>query len=245
MIELVGHLAWPLTVLILAYLGRNEIRKIVTTIGDRIAQKNTNVQIGKEGIKIETQLEEYRSKVEGQEIDIEQVKSLVMEITSAKASVNRSERRQDYIDADLRKLADEYVNVGAQDWRDRVRIKDDIARKMANHVITNNVGRDLLAVEHHEGLILALAATIHSLPQQGDADRLLRVAHETNRLHVRYRIVLAFNRLIERGMTDLDDIERIRQILNNYEHDADEPLVRRITATRTIINQVVHESKNI
>jgi hypothetical protein len=241
-VNIIGHIAWPATVLVIGYFAQDEIRKIFGAIAKRIEEKNTDVSIGKEGLPITTAMEATEAKLEAQEVDIEQVRSLILDsIQSSKVGVNVETCGE--IDSNLRKLADDYMNIKISDWSERVRAKDEAARKLGNYVITNKISKDILSSEHHEGIILALASSIHAMPEKGDTERLLRVSDEVNRLHVKYRIVLAFGRLIERGIAGISDIPRIRHVLRMYESDSDSALKKRINATYAILNRVIHESE--
>jgi hypothetical protein len=117
-------------------------------------------------------------------------------------------------------------------------MKDEAARNMATIVLEQSVSRDALAAQHHEGLILALASAVHARPEPGDVDRLLRVADEVNRLHVKYRIVLACGRLAERGFAGPTEIARIRTVFRFYEADADPPLRLRLQQTAALLDDV-------
>ncbi len=241
-VNIIGHLAWPATILFIGYFAQDEIRKIFGAIAKRIEEKNTDISIGKEGLQITTAIEATEAKLEAQEVDIEQVRSLIMDsLQSSKAGINAEPNGE--IDSHLRKLANEYMNINIPDWTERVRAKDEAARKLGNYVITHKISKDILSDEHHEGIVLALASSIHAMPEGGDTDRLLRVSDQVNRLHVKYRIVLAFGRLIERGIAGISDIPRIRHVLRMYESDSDTALKKRINATYAILNKAIHESE--
>jgi hypothetical protein len=98
-------------------------------------------------------------------------------------------------------------------------------------VITKGISRKALSEQYEEGLLLALSATIHSLPQLGDNNHILRIANKARKVHVRYRIILSLSRLIEKKLITNTDIDRIRNILALYKQTADDPLMRRIKHT--------------
>jgi len=93
----------------------------------------------------------------------------------------------------------------------------------------------------HEGLIIGLASTIHALPREGDIGRLFRVADEANKLHVKYRIVLAFGHLIERRLLTHRDLAQVTDVLALYKRDADGPLRKRIEYTEQLAAQFASE----
>ena len=187
------------------------------------------------------------TKIAVQDADLEQVKALVLHGLDKRKPEGvflTAPRDEDHaIDRTLVKMAEDYMNISVQDWAERVRIKDEFARHMANYVKINSISRDLLASQNNEGLIIALPATIQSFPEAGDISRLLKACDKVSRLHVKYAIVLAFARLFDRRLASKDDIQRVSCVLDHYERDADQPLVSRINGTRAIINQMIHESE--
>jgi hypothetical protein len=107
---------------------------------------------------------------------------------------------------------------------------------MSNLVLTRNVSKDLLAGQDHEGLLMALAAAIHTAPEKGDFDRISRIARKVKRLHIKYRIAMALGRLFEQNVAGEADISRCKEILDDYNIGADPALRRRITQTKAIID---------
>lgn len=51
-VALIGHLAWPVVVLIGLWLVRREVRLIVGRLAERIGSEETDVTVGREGIQI-------------------------------------------------------------------------------------------------------------------------------------------------------------------------------------------------
>ncbi len=179
--------------------------------------------------------EEIEARLVSMQIDQEQVKSLAL--GALKVSSDRGEENRHEIDPELEKLADDYLAINIEDDKQRVLAEDQSAREMADFVITKGVSRDLLASSHHEGLVLALAATVHVLPEHEDVTRLLRVADEVSRQHVKYRLLLAFSRLIEHGMVSKEDVPKLKNLFKSYRHKADGPLLKRLTHTEELLNE--------
>jgi hypothetical protein len=140
--------------------------------------------------------------------------------------------QSDEIDAHLRALADEYLSVHLDDWTQRVRKKDSLAAEMGAYVSSRGISRDKLAGETNEGLLLALAAAVHGAPEPADTGRLVKAAYRVSRLHVQYRFVLAFARLLERGYVTPEQKAAIRAVLNVFESRADDSLRQAITGLR-------------
>jgi hypothetical protein len=136
------------------------------------------------------------------------------------------------IDDELLALADQYLRVNAKEWSERVRIKNELTARMAAHVLQRGISRDQLAHEPHEGLLVALAAAVQHSPEPEDTRRLLTAAVNAHRLHVQYRFVLAFARLLERGFVSDADKSAIRQVLTTFEARADESLRLAIAGLR-------------
>lgn len=53
-VKMVGHLAWPATVLALCFLARKQIRSVVEAIASRIGDPSSHVKIDRSGIEIKT-----------------------------------------------------------------------------------------------------------------------------------------------------------------------------------------------
>jgi hypothetical protein len=133
-------------------------------------------------------------------------------------------------------MADDYMNISADDWGERVRLKDEAAAKMADYVIKEGISRDLLAADAaripSEGLILALATVIGFAPERGDAARILKVAEKATRKHVQYKVVVAIGRLFRSQLLLSADQKAVDEILTAYAQNADQSLARLISATR-------------
>jgi hypothetical protein len=94
----------------------------------------------------------------------------------------------------------EYLQIDAEKWADRVRLKNESARKMAHLVITKKLSKDVLASQDHEGLIMALVSTIHASADEKDLGRISVVANRVKRLHIKYMIATALGRIFEQRL---------------------------------------------
>ena len=155
------------------------------------------------------------------------------------------------IDEQLLAMARAYGDINATDWSERVRLKDDLAARMGDYAIKAGVPRGLLvakALESSndtsesrkaaEGLILTLATIINFAPEPGDLDKLLHVASVTKRLHVQYRVVVAFSRLFQTRLAVAKDKQTVFHILDLYQKTADGSLSKLITSTRLSIESL-------
>ena len=136
------------------------------------------------------------------------------------------------IDDRLRTLANEYLNVSIADYGGRVSKKNELAAEMGAYVIKQGISRDRLADETNEGLLLALVAAVQGGPERADTARLIRAAHRVTRLHVQYRFILAFARLLDAGYVSEEQKSAIRSILNEWERRADDSLRQAIMGLR-------------
>jgi hypothetical protein len=168
--------------------------------------------------------------------------ALNRESLSAKMSQEHGDKAGgETIDHELLLLADEYLGISVSDWSERVRLKDAMSRKMAKMVIDRNISKDLLAVQGHEGLLMALASAIHASPDRRDFARISRIPHKVERLHVKYRIAMALARIFEQHLALRDDADRALEILDLFNVDADPVLRHRIYKTRRVIKLALEE----
>ena len=180
--------------------------------------------IEQEGLRGERVLQAQAGKVSQQ---VQEALQRPLEETPATEAVPPGE-----IDDHLRALADEYLNIRIGDWAARVQKKNELAAAMGAHVIKRGISRDRLAEQTNEGLLLALATAVHAQPEPADTDRQIKAAYHVNRLHVQYRFVLAFTRLLELGYVTSEQKAAIRRILDAYESRADASLRQAIAGLR-------------
>jgi len=142
------------------------------------------------------------------------------------------------IPSTLQQAADCYLEITSPSLSERVRLKDAAAVQLTKLVQEYRVSKDLLAQQTHEGLLLALAGTIHLNPEIGDLDRLITIAPRLDRLHVKYKVVMAIGRLFERNLVAAADVGRAMALLDSLARGGDAALLQRIERTRAIINTV-------
>jgi len=236
-VALVGHLAWPVTILLLLFVLRREARGVVDAVRTRIASKESDVSIGKSGIEIKTNIQAINARLETVETGQGQFGQLLLQQLEAGSSAPA----EISIPAELRRMADEYLEIQAPNWNDRVRLKDEAANRLGTYVVQRRVPREALANEHNEGLVIALASAVLAAPEKDDSRRLLTAAKSVHRLHVRYRILVALSRLVERRLLDPTEIEEWRGLLDRFEHGADASLLRMIEWTRSLLRTEEHE----
>jgi hypothetical protein len=241
----VGHIAWPATAIAIALIARKELRNIFASLAKRIGDKDSEVSITKEGLAIRVNAQEARLTSVLAEQD--QIKSIALQyskqynqfpegITSAPIGTGK-------IDDPLRKMADEYLNINTTDYPDyseRVMAKNAVADKMAFYVISKGISKDELAQasnEGNEGLLIALAGSITLYSHTGDDKILLKAAHGAKRFHVRFRVLLAIIKLVERKLLSKSDLLEVKQLLEEYENGADDPLKRLIFNVKSFLEE--------
>jgi hypothetical protein len=78
---------------------------------------------------------------------------------------------------------------------------------------------------------------IFAYPENGDDERLLRIASRVDKWHVQYRIVQALGQLIDKSYAFGTNYESINNILNSFKKTGDQPLINLIKGTRILINR--------
>lgn len=239
----VGHIAWPATAIGIAGIARRELRSIFAALAKRIEDKGSAVSITKEGVEIKSAVEAQEARLVSLQAEQDQFKSLAMRqfksVSSPEPEITGLKATHD-VDTHLREMADNYMHINIPDHSERTRAKNIAAEEMAFYVISNKISKDQLAQEKHEGLLIALAESIILSAENGDAERLLRAAHGTKRLHVRYRVLIAITKLLERNLLPLSSLEQVRELLHEYEEGADGALKRLIYNVKSLINETVH-----
>lgn len=142
----------------------------------------------------------------------------------------------------LRQKAREYLAVDDPNRSARIRAKDELGAEMALLARIYELPRDVIARDAQagpgaavaDGLILTLATLSIDQPQSGDLRRLLEVGPLARWKHVRYRVVTALAVLADRAK-EQEKME-IDQLLDRYEHDADEALKHNIQRTRQLLD---------
>jgi hypothetical protein len=236
LVDLIGYLAWPVTVFVIFFVMKKQTREAIESINKRISDPRTKIGLGTEGLTIETQVNAVDSRVESMQISQDQLKALLLSITPAPAIPKAGDQKPEIPPA-LTQLARNYLDIRVPDYRERVARKNQCVQEMAAIVIRERVPKDALAHSGNEGLIVAMATAINTLPEQGDMECLLSASEHATLLHVKYRIVLAFLALIQKGLAKPSDYARIEGVLKAFSQGADHSLIMRIEGTRALMSQ--------
>lgn len=238
LVDLIGYLAWPVTVFVIFLVMKKQAREVIESINKRISDPRTKIGLGSEGLTIETQMNAMDSRVESMQISQDQLKALLLSIAPPPAPAKAAAQpHKPEIPPALAQLAQDYLDIEVPDYRERVARKNQCAQEMAAIVIRQQVPKGALAHSRNEGLIVAMASAIITLPDQSDMECLLTASQHATRLHVKYRIVLAFVALIQKGLAKPDDYPRIEGVLKAFAQGADQSLITRIDGTRALMRQ--------
>lgn len=229
-VTLVGHVAWPVTVLILLFLLRGEVRSVLSAIRDRVANTAMDVRITHEGLELKTRVEVLEGSLETQ-----QLKTDVL--ATAVTPEAQSKQLSSDLPSTLLSLAQAYRQVSEPDYARRLQLKNELAQTMGAVVLTSNVDRGVLAQQHDEVLTLALATAIIALPSPGDDKLLLSAGRGVKRLHVRYRIAAAFAQLAQSRNLNPDLLSDTRRLLESYHDSADASLLTRLDRTAALLDR--------
>jgi len=150
---------------------------------------------------------------------------------------------------ELEQKAISYLKINNPDWGERVRLKDLAGNDMANYALLNNIKKqdivELAKNTANEALVLALAVMISIRPEKGDFEKIMAVAPMVSRLHIRHKVTVALGQLFKLGLVDSKDRAEVVKMLNNtYKRNADEPLIKTIDSTITLINSVEERKTN-
>jgi hypothetical protein len=241
-VDLVGHLVWPVTLLVVFVMLRRQIRQAADAIGQRMGDKSSDISITREGLRISSRLDALTSAVESQGLAQDVIAHTAMRVGEARLGEPGQPRPAvDEIPPELLSLADRYLAVSIPDWAERVRAKDDLALQMGSDIITHRTPRDLLAEQDHEGLLVGLASAINAVPEWGDAQRLIKASAKLTRLHVKYRFTMAFANLIQKRLLTRSELDSVQRVLDSFMEGADQSLRTRVEGTRSIAQSFAPE----
>lgn len=238
--ELLKAVAWPFVAVLALWILRGEIRSFVAKLTATLGNA-AQISIGAKGldIKYEKKFEVINSRISS----LGAVQSQVTETVYTTGRRQRAAEKQDVpsirIPKELGELATEYINMNEADRWKRVLRKNELARRMGDLVIHEDVSRALLASAGDEALYVALAAAAAADPQSEDLERLLGLAGTAKKLHVRYKIVVSLGSLINKGLAQQEWEPRVREALDRMSVKADDPLLRIIKETESLLEAMV------
>lgn len=173
-------------------------------------------------------------RAESAEAELETVKAVAVLPSPAEGDADAAAGAAPAADvtSGLQDLASRYKAVALPDLGARVAAKNELAGKLSKFLVERGVNRDWLAQQEDEVMILGLATLVQAFPQDGDTERLLKAATKAQRLHVRYKVVLALSKLADIGALRAEDRTATQALLETWAPGADEDLSKRIAALR-------------
>ena len=235
LLKVLSSAFWPAVVSFLVFHLRQPLSELLVASTSRVKDPNTAITVSKEGVEIKQNVEAVLGRIESIETELRQVRA---QLPTPHVEESRLASSSPVIPSALQQAADAYMEITSPSLSERVRLKDAAAVQLTKLVQEYRVSKDLLVRQTHEGLLLALAGTIHSNPEIGDLDRLITVAPRLDRLHVKYKVVMAIGRLFERNLVAAADVGRAMALLDSLARSGDAALLQRIERTRAIINTV-------
>ncbi|MEY2518861.1 MAG: hypothetical protein QOF24_620 [Verrucomicrobiota bacterium] len=134
-----------------------------------------------------------------------------------------------------------------QDEKQRIAEKDKAANEIATLVVTGGITKDWLIEEAErqavkngqDGLIAGLSLAINSKPEEGDLERLLRVAGRALWPNAQHKVCVALIKLFSSSSARKEDVPRVERVLKEYllRPTLDKPLKDRIIATAAVITR--------
>jgi hypothetical protein len=235
-VDLVGHVIWPMVVLIIfagLLFSQHSLGEWLGSI--------VKISLSKEGFSFERQL----NRVEGQLEALQTSQTLVGSLAGQANTPPPAAANLTDIPPDLQRLANDYTAVDPQD-PDRFPKRNQIVQQMVQCALRSGVSKELLATKvqkmRDQGLIAALTGVINISPEPEDVKRLHWASRlvDNDRIQLKYQIVLAFVTLIQKRVVAKADYDLIEEALEYFETTgADANLRRRIQSTRDLINQVL------
>jgi hypothetical protein len=220
-VDLVGKLAWPVTVLVVLVALRRELQSIMQAVRTRVADPETPVRITREGLELSARVE----TIEGN-LEVQRLRANAIALATEKTG-----RTVGGVSVHLRDLRAEYLTIRDGDRDERTRRKNTIADQLGAAVLRENIQKEALADAEDEVWTLALSAAITALPAAGDDELLLRSGRNVRRLHVRYRVAAAFAQLSDSSLLSPALSDEVLALLGTYRESADPALLRRLGRT--------------
>jgi len=235
--ELIRSFAWPLTVLIVLYVLRLELGRFLAKLTDSIGQV-AQIKVGTKGLelKFDQKLAAVNSRAAAIQARLEQVKGSAAKGRRNAKPGNAADNAPP-IPEELRQLATEYLDVRIEDYSERLRRKNELAREMGEVALIEGTSRKALAESDSEGLLLAFSSMVIAQPEPGDLALWYTAAAAAKRLHVRYRLGVALAVLISKGFVAKRDERRVLKALDRLEQDADDPLQKLISETKSLLQE--------
>jgi len=213
-------------------------KQFISTIGDRILEAAKNAEITSK---------EVRSEVETTKLELNSTQERIEDVKAAINLNNFENELRANAGVDYRKelltLVDSFVEkTSINDYRDRVKMKAEIGRKMGQIIIRHNLCKEELLEEYpKEGMYLALAYSIELKPESSSLELLNKLCAVAFQLYTRYVILNAYRTLASSGLILRDQVIEIKNLIENFRKTADKSLIRDLDNTINVLRLIEPE----
>lgn len=208
-------------------------RRFINTIGERILEAAKNA---------EKTAHESKQKVENTQLELTSAKERIEDIklavdlknTENVGSIDNNTSQKEI----LIELANSYVaKTSVPDYNERLKLKAELGRKMGEIIVRNNLSKqDLLLNSNSEGMILALSYSIQLKPDETGLEVLKSISKHATQLYTKYSILVSIDTLARNSFISQFQVMEVIQIVKSFKQNADNPLLRKIQDTLTILS---------
>ncbi len=208
-------------------------RRFITSVGEKILEE---VKEAKKTAKESKQKSDNtQSELTSSNDRIEDVK-LAIDLKNIERKPVRTSRENQPLEK-LLSIVNSYVaQTTVPDYNERMKIKAELGRKMAEIIIRNNLPKnDLLRDHQKEGMYLALAYTVQLYIDDESLGLLNKLAVLTKQLYIQYVILLGYKALARLDLIRKSEVKEIYSLINKFRTNADRALLRHIDDTISIL----------
>ena len=211
-------------------------RRFITSIGDRILEAAK---------KAELSAQASNRKAENAQREVTTAKERIEDVQQAvdlKTALNRAVvGNQEEIKRTLLDLANSYVDkTNVPDYGDRVRLKNELRRKLGELIVKGNFSKEELLKENKsEGMLLGLAYSIQLQPEARDLALLNQISKLATQLYTRYTTLFSYETLARKSFIDAADTEEVLRIVEKFREGADASLLKKIEETIATMKVIV------
>jgi len=196
-------------------------------------------------------------QIAGQSVEMtKQAKQIVNDVSSKISfgtgpilEIVKTERVNDSVELKQQKVAEllqritnytEITRANTPDYRERVIKKDEALNDLGAFAINNSISKNEIkqlieTVSNSDSLVGVIATQSILKPEPDDVQLLLDIGNRAPNLHIRYRVLLAINNLVNMDYVRIDAIPKVRILVQSYSVGADEPLNRKIDSVLLLL----------
>jgi hypothetical protein len=207
-------------------------RRFITSIGEKILEAAKKAEISAKENKKE--IESTKLELSTTQDRIEDVKASV---TLKTVDVKNISEPAENSTKQLLDLVNSFIQkTSIADYRERLRTKAEIGRKMGQIIVSQNLPKEELFNNHkEEGMYLALAYAVDLKPNDDGVTLINRISLHATQLYTKYVILLAYRTLCSSGFVKKSQAKEIARIVESFRPGADKPLKRHIDDTLNVL----------